>query len=363
MKAWRVYGLGDMRLDEIPHPTVRPGWVVVKTRMVQPSITECQALQERSHFPIDVEKLVKEKGPLQMFGHEFCAEVIQVGEGVKNLKVGDRVFRIRSQAACHECPLCRAGYEERCRKGPSVGFSIPGLLAEYASLPADNLMSVPDSITDSEAAAMQPLASSVDFIVPAKIEPGDTVVVLGQGTMGLGILQVSRAYGAGKTIVTDLRDETLAVSCKLGADVAINASKTDPVEAIMDATGGFGADVVFECAGGSPQSGLSGTITLSQAFRVVRESGKIVQVAILPPGVMVDLSPVHQRGIQYLGHGYVTTKDLNYVIQLVVSKRVQLASLVTHILEGLEQVPKAFEITSNKAKYKNLLAAQVIVSR
>ena len=73
-------------------------------------------------------------------------------------------------------------------------------------------MSVPDSITDSEAAAMQPLASSVDFIVPAKIEAGDTVVVLGQGTMGLGIMQVSRAYGAGKMIVTDLHDETLAVS-------------------------------------------------------------------------------------------------------------------------------------------------------
>jgi len=360
MKAWRVYGVGDMRLDEIPLPIVRPGWVLVKTRMVQPSITECQALQGVSHF--DLEKLVKEKGPLQMFGHEFCAEVIEVGEGVRNLKIGDRVFRIRTAAACHECALCRAGYEERCRNGPSVGFTIPGLLSEYASLPADNLTSVPDSITDSEAAAMQPLASSVDFIVPAKIEPGDTVVVLGQGTMGLGIMQVSRAYGAGKTIVTDLRDETLAVSRKLGADIAINASKTDPVNPIMEATGNLGADIVFECAGGNPRSGLSGTNTLAQAFKVVRESGKIVQVGILSPGVTIDPRPIFQRGIQYLGHGYVTTKDLNYVIQLVVSRRVQLASLVTHILEGLDQVPKAFEITANKAQYKNLLAAQVVVS-
>jgi len=360
MKAWRVYGVGDMRLDEIPRPTVKPGWVLVKTRMVQPSITECQALQGLSHY--DLGKLL-EKGPIQMFGHEFCAEVIEVGEGVRKLKVGDRVFRIRTQAACHECALCRAGFEERCRSGPSVGFNIPGLLAEYVSLPADNLMSVPDSITDSEAAAMQPLASSVDFIVPAKIEPGDTVVVLGQGTMGLGIMQVSRAYGAGKIIVTDLRDETLEVSQKLGADVAINAIENDPVHAIMEATGGFGADIVFECAGGNPQSGLSGTNTLAQAFKVVRESGKVVQVAILPPGVTIDPRPIFRRGVQYLGHGYVTTKDLNHVIQLVVSGRVQLASLVTHILEGLEQVPKAFEITTNKARYKNLLAAQVVVSR
>jgi threonine dehydrogenase-like Zn-dependent dehydrogenase len=205
-----------------------------------------------------------------MFGHEFCAEVIEVGEGVRNLKVGDRVFRIRTSAACHECSLCRTGYEERCRKGPSVGFTIPGLLAEYASLPPDNLISVPDSITDSEAAVMQPLALSVDFIVPAKIEPGDTVVVLGQETMGLGIMQVSRAYGAGKTIVTDLLDETLAVSRRLGADIAINAIENDPVNAIIEVTGGFGADIVFECAGGHPQSGLSGTNTLSQAFKVLK---------------------------------------------------------------------------------------------
>ena len=80
MKAWRVYGVGDMRLDEIPRPIVKPGWVLRKTRMVQPSITECQALQGVSHF--DLESL-GEKGPLQMFGHEFCAEVIEVGEGVR----------------------------------------------------------------------------------------------------------------------------------------------------------------------------------------------------------------------------------------------------------------------------------------
>jgi threonine dehydrogenase-like Zn-dependent dehydrogenase len=137
MKAWRIYGVGDMRLDEVPRPAVKPGWVLVKTKIVQPSITECQALRGVSHY--DLEKLVKNKGPVQMFGHEFCAEVAEVGEGVRNLKAGDRVFRIRTQAACHTCALCLAGHEERCRKGPSVGFTIPGLLAEYASPPADNL--------------------------------------------------------------------------------------------------------------------------------------------------------------------------------------------------------------------------------
>jgi threonine dehydrogenase-like Zn-dependent dehydrogenase len=259
--------------------------------------------------------------------------------------------------------LCKAGMEERCRSGPGVGSNIPGLLAEYAAIPADNLMNVPDSITDAEAAAMQPLASSIDFIVPAKIEPGDTVVVLGQGTMGLHIMQVSRFYGAGKLIVTDLHEESLKVSRKCGADVTIDASKIDPVESILKATGGFGADIVFEAAGGSTRFGLSGTKTLEQAIKVVRDRGKIVQVGILSPDVTISPGFVVHKGVQYIGTGYVTNKDLNFVIQLVVSKKVQLASLITYTLEGLEQIPKAFEITANKAKHNNILAAQVVVSR
>jgi threonine dehydrogenase-like Zn-dependent dehydrogenase len=361
MKAWRVYGIGDMRLDEVPRPTVKPGWVLLKTKVVQPSITECQSFQGVGK--LDVTKLVKEKGPVQLFGHEFCGEVVEIGKGVRNLKVGDRAFRIRTQAACHECVLCQAGHEERCRKGPAVGSSIPGLFAEFAAIPADNLFPVPDTLTDSEAAAMQSLTASIDFIVPAGIETGDTVVILGQGTMGFHIMQVCRYYGAGKIIVTDLFDEMLDLSRKLGADVAINAAKTDPVDAIMQATGGFGADVVFECAGGSTRLGLAGTKTLDHAIKVIRDSGTIVQVGQLSPGVVIDPAFVHQKGVRYVGHNYVTDKDLNYVVQLVVSKKVQLASLITHVLEGIEQVPKAFEITSDKNKYKNLLSAQVIVSK
>lgn len=361
MKAWRLYGVGDMRLDEIRRPEVRAGSVLVRTRMVQPSITEVQLMQG---VPLiaNWEEMLKERGPLQAFGHEFCAEVLDIGEGVKQLQVGDRVFLARS-VPCHECALCRAGYTERCRKGPIVGVDMPGCLAEYAVFPAECLMKIPDSISDREATAMQPLTSVLEFIIPAKIEHGDRVAVLGQGAMGLNCMQLSRAYGAGKVIVTDLRDEALAVSRDLGADIVINASKVDPVGAITESTGGIGADIVFECAGGSPRYGLSGTKTLGQAISVVRDEGKIILVGVLDPSVTLEARPVIWRGIQYLGPGHCTTKDLNYLVDLVASKRVRLAPLVTHTLEGLDKIPEAFEITGNKARYQALSPAQVVVTQ
>ena len=361
MKAWRMYDFGDIRLDDVPTPEVRPGWVLVKVRMVQPSYTE---VQWSRGIPISginkIEQLIKEKAPVQMFGHEFCGEVIKVGEGVKNVKEGDRVVYYR-RAPCHQCRLCLTGHEEFCHKGPALGMDIPGCLAEYVLLPAEGVINIPNYISDSEAATMQPLSAAVAAAYAAEIDMGDTVVVLGQGVMGLYIMQFSQVCGAGKTIAVSGRDEALAISSQLGTDIVISASKMDPVEAVIEATEGMGSDVVFECGGGSHQ--LSDTERLAQAMSMVRDEGKIVQVAIVDPGTTLNVSSVHRRGIKYLGQIYCSEKLMRYAIDSVKSKRVKLAPLVTHVLEGLDKVPEAFEITGNKSKYKAINPAQVIVSR
>jgi threonine dehydrogenase-like Zn-dependent dehydrogenase len=357
MKAWRVYGIGDMRLDDIPIPKIEPGWVLTKIRMVQVSITEVANFRGLSG---NLERLLKEKSPRQMFGHEFCGEVIEVGEGVNRIKQGDRVVYY-GRPACHQCALCLAGYEELCCKGPMLGEGIPGALAEYALLPAEGMIAVPDIITDSEVAAMQPLIGTMGAIHLIGVDMGDTVAVVGQGSMGLNATQVCRVCGAGKVIGVDVNDDVLAVASRLGADIVINARKVDPVEAVLEATGGIGADIVFECAGGSPQQGLSGTTALSQAMRMVRDQGKISQIALLGANATIDISPLNTSGIMYRGLGPSFHKLAQYAVDLVASKRVQLAPLVTHILQGLDKVPEAFEITGNKAKYRTINPAQVKV--
>jgi threonine dehydrogenase-like Zn-dependent dehydrogenase len=361
MKAWRVYGVGDIRLDDIPRPNVIPGWVVVKTRMVQLSVTEVQILEGTSLAGQKWAAKWKE-GPLQMFGHEFCAEVLELGEGVQTLKVGDRVFWGRS-IPCHQCDLCKAGYEALCRKGPILGLQIPACLAEYAVLPAECLVSVPASITDSEATAMQPFTGALRNVVVAEIALGDTVAVFGQGIMGLTCAQLSRACGASKVIGVDIRDELLALARQFGVDITINASKTDPVDEIMKATNGTGADIVFECAGGSPQVGLSGTKTLGQATSAVRDTGKVIPVSLLESesGAVLEYGPLIWRGIQYRGPRPCTQKEIRWAVDLVASRRVRVAPLVTHVLKGFDKIPEAIKITGNKQKYRAINPAQVVV--
>ena len=357
MKAWRVYGIGDMRLDDVPIQKVKPGWALIKIRMVQVSITEV-GLFQGTHG--NVEKLLEEESPRQLFGHELCGDIIEAGEDVSFIKVGDRVIYY-GRAPCHECALCLAGYEELCCKGPMLGVDIPGGLAEYALLPAASLISIPDTITDSEGTAMQPLVGTMGAVHLIGVNMGDTVVVLGQGSMGLNATQICRVCGAGKIIGVDINEDVLAMSSQLGADIVINASKADPVDAVLEATNGVGADIVFECAGGSPKHGLSGMTAISQALSIVRDQGKISQIALLGSNAMVDVSPINMRGILYRGIGSSTRKLAQYTVDLVASKRVQLAPLVTHVLEGLDKVPEAFEITGNKAKYRTINPAQVKV--
>ena len=126
---------------------------------------------------------------------------------------------------------------------------------------------------------MQSLSDSLAAVDTAEINIGDTIAIFGQGSMGLECMQVARASGAGRLITVDVREEACQVSRELGADHSIDASQDNPVEVIQELTDGNGADVVFECAGGSPKQGLSGTKTLKQAIAAVRSGGKLAIVS------------------------------------------------------------------------------------
>jgi threonine dehydrogenase-like Zn-dependent dehydrogenase len=117
------------------------------------------------------------------------------GAGVNGLKVGDRVFWERMMP-CGECALCRAGHGALCLKGPHLGTDTSGCLAEYAVVPAGFLVKVPETVTDSEAAALEPLFATFVHVAAAGISIGDTVAILGQGVMGLNWLQLIRFLGA-----------------------------------------------------------------------------------------------------------------------------------------------------------------------
>ena len=361
MKAWRFYGFGDFRLDEVPIPALQPRHVLVEPLCVQPSVTEAQLAYGIPTLAFDrVKRRLETEAPIQLFGHEFCARIIETGPGVNRFRVGDRVAA-RAKLPCEKCPLCLSERSHLCRKGPVIGFDQPGCFSEVALLPEIALVRVDDSISNSEAACLQSLSDSVAAVETANIQMGDTVVIFGQGSMGLECLQIARISGAGRIITVDIRDESCRISKDLGADHALNASGCDVVAAILDLTEGNGADIVFECAGGSPKQGLAGTQTLRQAIDAVRSGGKVIGVSWFGGPLELNIDLLRERSLRYLFPDISTQAHLEHTVRLVASGRVQLGSTITHVLEGIESVPQAFEITANKGKYKAINPAQVMM--
>src|SRR5438105_14013065 len=265
MKAWRFHGFNDMRLDDVPEPGCAPGHVLVEPLCVQPCVTEAQLAQGIPTLAYErIQRRLETEVPLQLFGHEFCARVLETSAGVSRFRPGDRVAA-RAKLPCRECALCRSERSDLCRKGPVIGFDLPGCFAERASLPEIALVKVDDRISDSEAACLQSLSDSVAAMETAQLRMGDTVVIFGQGSIGLECLQIARLAGAGLLVTVDVRDEACQISSQLGADHTLNARSGDVIAEVRDLTGGNGADVVFECAGGSPRQGLAGHATLLQA--------------------------------------------------------------------------------------------------
>ena len=361
MKAWRFHAFNDMRLDDVPRPVCSPGHVLVEPLCVQPSITEAQLAKGIPTLAYDrIKRRLETSAPLQLFGHEFCARILEVGPGVSGFRPGDRVAA-RAKLPCGECPLCRSERSDLCRRGPVVGFDLPGCFAEVASLPAIALVKVDDRISDSEAACLQSLSDSVAAVETAQLRMGDAVAILGQGSMGLECLQIARISGAGLIVTVDVRDEACEVSRELGADHALNGRTTDVVAAIRDLTGGDGADVVFECAGGSPKQGLAGSETVLQAIDAVRSGGKIVGVSWFGCPVQLNVDLLRERSLRYVFPDISTQAHLEHTVRLVASGRVRLKPTIRHILFGMESVPRAFEITANKGAFQAINPAQVMM--
>ena len=140
-------------------------------------------------------------------------------------------------------------------------------------------------------------------------------------------------------ISVDVRDEACRISADLGADHALNARSCDPVEAIRELTGGEGVDVVFECAGGSPKQGLAGDYTLNQAIDAVRSGGKMVGVSWFGAPLQIDVDKLRERSIRWLFPDISSVQHLEHTVRLVASGRVRLKPTITHVLNGIENVP------------------------
>lgn len=360
MRAWRFYDFGDMRLDEVPTPACGPGEVLMKVRVVQPSVTEAILASGRETIAHQRAQQRMRDAPVQLFGHEYCADVVDVGSEVKQLRVGDRVVG-HSILPCLECELCRSGHTAWCRSGPMFGFELPGCFAEYAVCPEHGVVRIPDAVSDYEAACVQPAAECVASVQSARIERGDSVVVIGQGAMGVYSMQAARSTLADQVIAVDVRREPLRIAEALGADHCVNAADTDAVAAVKKLTGGRGADVVIESAGGPPREGLAGSATVEQAFEMVRHCGRVVINSLIPGMTGIDFIKWRTRSIELIFPQIADLGHLSTAALMVAQRRLRIDPLISHAVWGLERTQLAFEITAEKARYGATGPCQIVV--
>ncbi len=207
-------------------------------------------------------------------GHEFAGTVLEVGEKVTHFKPGDRVC-VDPIISCRRCPACLAGHYNACRSLKLIGIDIDGAFASQVVADEEQCFHVPDSISDRDAALVEIFSIGMHATTMARIDPGDKVVVLGAGRVGLSVLQNLALTAAEKVAVVDISDHKLRLAESFGAALTVNALREDAVAAIADFTGGLGADRVIECIGEAVDGAAGGKAPLAQAVEMVRNAGRI----------------------------------------------------------------------------------------
>ncbi|MBQ9643818.1 MAG: NAD(P)-dependent alcohol dehydrogenase [Lachnospiraceae bacterium] len=328
-------GLDQMIIKEIPTPSAHEGKVVVSLEYVG----ICGSDMHYFHSGRVGDYLVDLDSDY-MLGHECAGTVVEVGEGVTSLKVGDKVA-IEPGYTCGKCEFCKTGRYNLC---PDVIFlatpPVQGCNMEYIEYPADWCFKLPDNMTTKEGALIEPLSVGFHAANQADVQVGDTVVILGSGCIGLVTLLSCKAHGAGKIIVADLVDARLKKALELGADYVINSKEVDAIEEIKRLTDGQGAEKVFETAG-SP-------VTITQTAFAVKRGGTICLVGLSAQSeITYNFSQIMDKEAKIVSV-FRYRNIYPKAIAAVAKGAINVAQIVTHEFD-LDHIQEAYnEAVNNK---------------
>jgi threonine dehydrogenase-like Zn-dependent dehydrogenase len=278
MKAGILYADRDIRLGDAPEPRIKPDEVLVESGYAGICGTDLHIYRgefhERVKFP-------------SIQGHEFGGIIREVGQAVKGLAVGSRVV-VDPIISCHNCPACLSGHLNACRTLKLLGVDLDGGFGQFVAAPASHVYPLPDSIPMQYAPMVEMYGLGHHVLLRGQVQPGETVVILGAGKLGLSVLDVlCHSANAALTIVADMQPFRLETARKVGADVAIDVEREDPVQRVMEITHGIGADCVIECVGHYHE--VPGReAPLQQAVKMIRTAGRVVTA-----GLGEQLSAVH----------------------------------------------------------------------
>ena len=338
MRAAVLFGPGDLRIIEKPVPAPAEGEVLVKIAMCGTCGTDLK-IQEHP-FP--------GQPPHGQFtpGHEWTGTVVQLGAGVDELCVGDRVA-IEAHKGCGRCQNCVVGRYTAClnngnrAKGHRAsGLTADGGFAEYAVHHINALYRMPANVTWEDAVLVTTAGTGLYGLdVAGGFIAGESVVVIGPGPVGLMTVQVCKALGAGQVILVGTRAARLELGRRLGADAVINARDEDPVAAVKRLVGRTGADVVIEASGAAeaPQ----------HCVEMVRRAGRLLFLAFYKERITFDLSLAIQNDVTLFTSRGEGGANVKRALSLAAQGKIRGRDLVTHHFP-LDQINEGFRVVRER---------------
>lgn len=313
MKAAVFYGVGDMRIEDVDKPAMGRGQVLIEVKA-------CGICGTDMHIYSGGQGPSAVKPPI-ILGHEFSGKVVDVGDDVTDIAIGDKVT-VDPNIYCGRCHYCRTGRGHLCVNLKNIGVMLDGGFAEYCVVPQNQAYKMPDDMPYEVGAMVEPVACCLHGTDLAGIKPGDSVVVLGGGAIGLIHAQLARLAGAASVIISEPSAARRALAEQLGFDALVDPVNQDVRKTVMDMTV-YGADVVIEAAGLAA--------TARQAFDLVKRGGTVLQFGVVDESAEIGLKPfdIYQKEIKWIG-SFVNPYTHARALELLAKGKIEVFSLISH---------------------------------
>jgi L-iditol 2-dehydrogenase len=345
VRAALLFGKEDLRVQEVPEPEIGAGEVLLEVRAAAVCGTDIRMYRNGAEG-------VGPETPL-VLGHELAGVVARVGREVAGIREGERAA-VAPNMGCGTCDACVSGNTQLCDRGfRAFGINLPGGFAEYLRVPAEamrqgNLCPIPARVSFAAAALAEPLSCVYNAFLRYDIRPGDRVLIIGAGPIGLMHAKLARAGGAAKVMLNDLSAERLAICRSLEPGLTVIAGEV--VREVMELTSGKGADVVITACP-APEAQVA-------ALKVAAMNGRVLFFGGLPGSraeVTLNTNLIHYRQLVVTGTTRQSLSQFRRVLRLIEEGLVDVDGLVS-ARYGLEGIHEAFGAVMRGSGLKHLVS-------
>ncbi len=345
MLAAVYHGPNDIRLENVPVPAIGPGELLVKVEDASICGTDLRILHGgHRKFPA---------GTIRIPGHEIVGTIVETGLGVTTVATGQRVF-VAPNMGCGHCAQCISGNNNLCANYDAVGVTIDGGFADYVRIPANlvlqgGIIPLAPNVDPAAAALTEPFACVLRGQNALHIQPGETVLVLGAGPIGVMHVKLAKARGAGRVIVSEPIPDRAAQAARMGADRVVVPTQEDLQSVLDQETGGLGANVVIVAA---PANAAQ-----ESALSLAGIGGRICFFGGLPkdrPTIQLDSNQVHYKELVITGSTACSTENCRQATQIIQSGLVDLSEMVSQRFP-LSDVAQAFAAAEDRKSLKIVL--------